>query len=49
MADMGKKMFDLAKFDMEVIAEANQALAGMLESSMKSMTTMPAWMSTKSA
>lgn len=49
MADMGKKMFDLAKFDMEVIAEANQALAGMLESSMKSMTTMPAWMSTKPA
>lgn len=49
MADMGKKMFDLAKFDMEVMAEANQALAGVLESSLKAMGNMPAWMNTKSA
>lgn len=47
MADMGKKMVDLAKFDMEVIAEANQALASMLESSMKGMT-MPAAPNTES-
>jgi hypothetical protein len=49
MADMGKKMFDLAKFDMELMAEANQALAGMLESSMKAMSNMPAWMNIKPA
>lgn len=49
MADMGKKMFDLAKFDMEVMAEANQALAGVLENSLKAMGNMSAWASHKPA
>ncbi|WP_372694596.1 phasin family protein [Immundisolibacter sp.] len=40
MTDMGKKLFDLAKYDMEVVAEANQAVAGVIENSLKSM---PGW------
>jgi hypothetical protein len=49
MADMGKKLFDLAKFDMDVMTETNQALAGVIESGFKSFGTMPAWMKIKPA
>jgi hypothetical protein len=49
MADMGKKLFDVAKFDMDVMTETHQALASVIESSFKSLGTMPAWMKIKPA
>ena len=49
MADMGKKLFDVAKFDMDVMTETNQALASVLENGFKGLGTMPAWMKIKPA
>lgn len=40
-ADMGKKLIDLTKFNMEVMAEANQALAGVIEGGFKSLGNLP--------
>lgn len=46
-ADMGKKLVDLTKFNMEIVAEANQALAGVIESGLKSIGSLPTVMGTK--
>lgn len=37
-ADMGKKLVDLTKFNMEVMAETNQAVAGVIESGFKAVS-----------
>lgn len=42
MSDMGKKLFDLAKFDMDVMVEANQAMSGVIENGLKSMPGLAA-------
>ena len=39
-ADMGKKLIDLTRFNMEVMAEANQAVAGVIESGLKTLGTL---------
>lgn len=53
-ADMGKKLIDLTRFNMEVMAEANQALAGVIESGFKALGSLqvpvaPAAKATKAA
>ena len=49
MADMGQKLFDLAKFDMDVMVETNQALASVIENSFKGFGALPGWMKVKPA
>lgn len=39
-ADMGKKLIDLTRFNMEVMAEANQAVAGVIESGFKALGSL---------
>jgi hypothetical protein len=53
-ADLGKKLIDLTRFNMEVMAEANQAVAGVIEGGFKALGSLqvpvaPAAKATKAA
>ncbi len=39
-ADLGKKLIDLTRFNMEVMAEANQAVAGVIEGGFKAIGSL---------
>ena len=39
-ADMGKKLIDLTRFNMEVMAEANLAAAGVIENGFKALGSL---------